>query len=56
MTDMRSIKKMIPCATLGIPKRMKKNAVSISVAFCLDFLIKNENITSKECKTKNFLK
>ena len=24
--------------------------------FCLDFLIKNENITSKECKTKNRLK
>ena len=25
-------------------------------AFCLDFLIRNENITSEECKTKNRLK
>ena len=30
----------------------EKNAISISVAFCLDFL----NITSEECKTKNRLK
>ena len=29
-----------------------KNAVSISIAFYLDFFIRNENITSKECKTK----
>ena len=29
---------------------------SISIAFCLDFLIRNENITSEECKTKNRLK
>ena len=28
----------------------EKNAVSISIAFCLDFLIRNENITSEECK------
>ena len=33
------------------PKGMK-NAVSISIAFCLDFSIRNENITSEECKTK----
>ena len=33
-----------------------KNAVSISIAFCLDFLIRNENITSEERKTKNRLK
>ena len=26
----------------------EKNAVSISIAFCLDFLIRNENITSEE--------
>ena len=26
---------------------------AISIAFCLDFLIRNENITSEECKTKN---
>ena len=29
-----------------------KNAVSISISFCLDFFIRNENITSEECKTK----
>ena len=46
---------MIQCATLGMPKGMK-NAISISIAFCLDFLIRNENITSEECKTKNRLK
>ena len=34
----------------------EKNAVTISTAFCLDFLIRNENITSEECKTKNRLK
>ena len=28
----------------------------ISIAFCLDFLIRNENITSDECKTKDRLK
>ena len=38
---------MIQCATLGIPKGMK-NAVSISIAFCLDLLIRNENITSED--------
>ena len=32
------------------------NAVSISIAFCLDSLTINENITSEECKTKNRLK
>ena len=30
----------------------EKNAISISVAFCLDFLIRIENVTSEECKTK----
>ena len=38
MVDMRSIKEMIQCATSGIPKEMKKKAISISIAFCLDFL------------------
>ena len=33
-----------------------ENAVSISIAFRLDFLIRNEKITSEECKTKNRLK
>ena len=46
---------MIQCATLGIPKGMK-NAISISIAFRLDFSIRNENITAEECKTKNCLK
>ena len=46
-------KEMIERATLGILKRMK-NAVSISIAFCLDFLLRNENVTSEECKTKPF--
>ena len=40
---------MIQCATLGIPKGMKKKyEISISVAFCLDVLIRNENITSDQ--------
>ena len=30
----------------------EKNAISISIAFCLDFLIKNANITFEKCKTK----
>ena len=34
----------------------EKNAVSISIAFCLDFFIRNENTTSEECETKNRLK
>ena len=28
-----------------------KNAISISIAFCLDFLIRNENITSEKCSS-----
>ena len=44
MADMRSIKKMIQCAILGISKGMKK-CNSISVAVCLDSFIRNENIT-----------
>ena len=55
MTDMRSIKEMIKCASLGIPKGMKK-CNFVSIAFYFDFLIKNENITSEECKTRNRLK
>ena len=31
----------------------EKNTVSISIAFCLDFFIRNKNSTSEECKTKN---
>ena len=33
-----------------------KNAISISIAFCLDFLIRNENITHEGCKTENCFK
>ena len=35
----------------GFPRGWK-NSVSISIAFCLDFCIGNENITSEECKAK----
>ena len=42
MADMWSIKEMIQCADLGIPKEMK-NAISISIAFCLDVLIRKVN-------------
>ena len=34
----------------------EKNAISISIAFCLEFFIRNENITSEECQTKDRLK
>ena len=55
MTDMESIKEMIQCASLGIPKGMKK-CNSISIAVCLDYFIRNENITFEEWKTKTRLK
>ena len=32
------MKEMIQCAIFGIPKGKKKNEISISIAFCLDFL------------------
>ena len=38
------------------PQGNEKNAISISTVFCLEFLIRNENIASEECKTKNCLK
>ena len=46
------MKDIIQRATLRIPKGMK-NAVSISTAFSIDMLIRNENIISKERKTKS---
>ena len=52
MTDMWRIKEMIQSATLGIPKAMKQCNFYF-YCFCLDFLIRNENITSKESKTKH---
>ena len=56
MTDMWSIKEIIQRATHGIPEGMKKNAVSISIAFSINILIRNKNITSEEQKTKSRLK
>ena len=51
MTDILSAKEMIKRATLS--KGMKKNAISISIAFSIDILIRNENLISEEHKTKN---
>ena len=34
----------------------KRNAISISIAFSIDFLIRKENISSDERKTKNRLR
>ena len=42
---------MIQCATLGIPKGMR-NEISISIAFSIDILVRNENITSGKRKTE----
>ena len=44
-----------PMCDLWDSQGEEKNAVPMSVAFYLDFLIRNENITSEECKTKNRL-
>ena len=49
--DILCTKETIKCATLGIPKGMK-NAISISFAFTIDILTRNENIDSQEHKTK----
>ena len=38
MMDTSSIKEMMQCATLAILKGMKKNVISISIAFLLNFL------------------
>ena len=56
MIDMWRIQEIIQRATLGIPKGMKKNAISISIAFSINILIRNENITSEQHKTKKPLK
>ena len=37
MTDMESIKEMIECATLGIPKGMKKMQFLFLLLFALTF-------------------
>ena len=45
MMDILSTKEIIKHETLGIPKGMKKTAVSVSFAFVnVDILIRNENI------------
>ena len=44
MMDILSTKEIIKNTTLGIPKGMKKNPVSITFAFTIDILIRNENI------------
>ena len=45
------MKEIIQRAALRIPKGIK-NAVSISIAFCFDLLIGNENTISEEHKPK----
>ena len=53
MTNILSTKEIIQCGTLVIPKEIKKNAVSIYIVSSVEIFIRNENITSEECKTKN---
>ena len=55
MTDILGIIEIIQVATFRIPKGIK-NAVSISIAVGVDILIRNQNIISKECKTKTCFK
>ena len=50
MMGILSTKEITKCVTLWIPKGMK-NAISISFAFTVDILIRNENIGSNEHKT-----
>ena len=51
MVDILNTIEIIQLATVGIPKRMKKNAISISIAFSADILTKNENMISEETKS-----
>ena len=55
MRDILSTKEVLKSATLQIPKGIK-NAVFIPIPFRVDILIRNENIVSKEYKTKKDLK
>ena len=52
MADIGSAKEIIQRAILGIPKGMKVSS-SISIAFSVEILTRNENIMSEEHKTKN---
>ena len=56
MMDIVSTKEIIKRSKFGVPKLMKKNAVSFSFAFAFDILVRTENIVSEEHKTKNQLK
>ena len=56
MTDMISVKEKNQTCEPWDSQENKKNAVSISIAFSIDVLIRNENIASDECNTKNRLK
>ena len=56
MTDILTTKETIHYAILGTPTRMKKKAVSISIAFFVGILIRNENIIYEEYKTENYSK
>ena len=51
MVDMYIIIEIIQRATLGIPKGMKKCNFYF-IAFSINILMRNENITFKEHKTK----
>ena len=53
---MRSIKEIIQHATPWDSHGNEKNVISISIAFSINILIRNENIISEERKTKNRLK
>ena len=48
MADILRTKEIINHATLVIHKKMKKNAVSVSIATVTGILIEIENLTSKE--------
>ena len=49
MTDTSSTKEIIQRATLWIPEGMN-NVISISIAFIVDILIRDENTISEEQK------
>ena len=56
MTGFFKHKKTIKTCDPWDPKGMKKNVISISIAFSVDTLIRNEHIISKKHKTKDRLK
>ena len=56
MADMRNITKINQCVTFRDSQGNEKMQFLLLLLFCLDFLIRNENISSDECKTKSRLK